>query len=102
MINFTIKLGFQGAATGMILSHMIVLWIAVKSMMLPTDIKPDVPVLPTSIEGCTNSTFSPHISPILTSIINNSSYLTTDEATWDDDTINSLVDPEVLPTTHDV
>lgn len=92
---------FQGAATGMISSHIIILWIAINSMFLPTDVKPDIPLLPTSVDGCTNTTFSPHIQPIVTSIINNSSlFSASGEELWDDD-LNNL-DPEVSPTTHDV
>ncbi|KAG8258869.1 hypothetical protein J6590_024188 [Homalodisca vitripennis] len=94
---------WKGAATGMIASHIIVLWIAVKSLMLPLDIKPEVPLLPTSIDGCTNNTFSPHISPLISTMMSNNSYMVTTETFWgEDDLASNLVDPEVSPTTHDV
>lgn len=48
---------WKGASAGMILSHMIILWLTFGRLML------DLPVekLPLSIDGCRNDTFSPHV-----------------------------------------
>ncbi|XP_026808773.1 sodium-coupled monocarboxylate transporter 2 isoform X2 [Rhopalosiphum maidis] len=51
---------WKGAAAGMISSHLMTLFIVVGSLSVAK-----VPeYLPVSTEGCTNTTFSPHIEPI--------------------------------------
>lgn len=50
----------QGAAAGMISSHAMTLFIVLGSLSIAKE--PNY--LPVSTEGCTNTTFSPHIEPI--------------------------------------
>ncbi|XP_060838094.1 sodium-coupled monocarboxylate transporter 2 isoform X2 [Rhopalosiphum padi] len=51
---------WKGAAAGMISSHLMTLFIVIGSLSMAK-----VPeYLPVSTEGCTNTTFSPHIEPI--------------------------------------
>lgn len=52
----------QGAASGMIISHITVLWITINGLMID---KPKIPMLPTTIDGCNDDTFSPHIRPLV-------------------------------------
>lgn len=82
----------QGAASGMILSHIVVLWITFSSLTMPD--KPDTTLLPTSTSGCTNETFSPHFGPF-PQIFNNSQYYT-------DDIYDSATNPAVMPAAHDL
>lgn len=49
---------FQGAATGVITGHLITLWITFGSLTVDKPTK----ILPLTIDGCTNETFSPHIT----------------------------------------
>lgn len=49
---------FQGAATGVIMGHLITLWITFGSLTVDKPTK----ILPLTIDGCTNETFSPHIT----------------------------------------
>ncbi|CAH1708486.1 unnamed protein product [Aphis gossypii] len=51
---------WKGAAAGMISSHLMTLFIVIGSLSLAKE--PEY--LPVSTEGCTNTTFSPHIEPI--------------------------------------
>ncbi|KAL1454366.1 hypothetical protein WDU94_010635 [Cyamophila willieti] len=49
---------WKGAVAGMIVSHVVILWITIGGLLIkqpPRD-------LPTSTDGCTNTTFGPHIS----------------------------------------
>lgn len=50
----------QGAAAGMISSHLMTLFIVLGSLSIAKE--PNY--LPVSTEGCSNTTFSPHIEPI--------------------------------------
>uniref|UniRef100_A0A8D8VF55 Sodium/iodide cotransporter n=1 Tax=Cacopsylla melanoneura TaxID=428564 RepID=A0A8D8VF55_9HEMI len=66
---------WKGAVAGMIVSHVVILWIAIGSLLVkepPRD-------LPTSIEGCSNMTFGPHIplyhQSALLPLINDSNHL---------------------------
>ncbi|XP_014254450.1 sodium-coupled monocarboxylate transporter 1 [Cimex lectularius] len=52
---------WKGAAFGMLASHAIVLWITFGSLTVD---KPSVPFLPVSVDGCTNTTFSPNVPPL--------------------------------------
>ncbi|XP_001655592.2 sodium-coupled monocarboxylate transporter 1 [Aedes aegypti] len=45
---------WKGAASGMILSHIVTLWITFGGLTIDNE----TPLLPTSVEGCTNETFS--------------------------------------------
>lgn len=49
---------FQGAATGVIMGHLITLWITFGSLTVDKPTK----ILPLTIDGCTNETFSSHIT----------------------------------------
>jgi len=91
---------WKGAAVGMIVSHVVVLWIAINSLMLPDDVKPPVPVLPTTTEGCNNATFSPHIEPPIWMVLHNQSYLPIDGTLWETSDVEA--GPEVHPTNQDV
>jgi SSS family transporter len=51
---------WKGAAAGMITSHLMTLFIVLGSLSIANE--PNY--LPVSTEGCTNTTFSPHIEPI--------------------------------------
>ncbi|CAI6369177.1 unnamed protein product [Macrosiphum euphorbiae] len=51
---------WKGAAAGMISSHLMTLFIVLGSLSIAKE--PNY--LPVSTEGCTNTTFSPHIEPI--------------------------------------
>ncbi|RZF31964.1 hypothetical protein LSTR_LSTR012434 [Laodelphax striatellus] len=79
---------WKGAATGMIISHISVLWITFNGFAIE---KPEVPLLPTTIDGCTNTTFSPHIRPL---VKETSFYL---NSTAHQQTVN----PYVAPTFHE-
>uniref|UniRef100_A0A8D9BUH8 Sodium/iodide cotransporter n=2 Tax=Cacopsylla melanoneura TaxID=428564 RepID=A0A8D9BUH8_9HEMI len=66
---------WKGAVAGMIVSHVVILWIAIGSLLVkepPRD-------LPTSIEGCSNMTFGPYIplyhQSALLPLINDSNHL---------------------------
>ncbi|KAL1137888.1 hypothetical protein AAG570_009584 [Ranatra chinensis] len=52
---------WKGAACGMITSHILVLWLTFGSLTIS---KTPIANLPVSVEGCTNSTFSPNIPPL--------------------------------------
>uniref|UniRef100_A0A8D8WCQ5 Sodium-coupled monocarboxylate transporter 1 n=1 Tax=Cacopsylla melanoneura TaxID=428564 RepID=A0A8D8WCQ5_9HEMI len=51
---------WKGAVAGMIVSHVVILWITIGGLLVE---KPPIDYLPTSTDGCTNTTFGPHISP---------------------------------------
>ncbi|XP_075224836.1 sodium-coupled monocarboxylate transporter 1 isoform X2 [Lycorma delicatula] len=53
---------WKGAAIGMIISHITVLWVTINGLMID---KPKIPMLPTTTDGCRNDTFSPHIRPLV-------------------------------------
>lgn len=68
---------WKGASIGMILSHIITIWLTFGSFSIE---KPPIVMLPTSIEGCSNDTFSSGISKPLTPWILSSVPL---EVGWD-------------------
>lgn len=45
----------------MIVSHVVTLWVTVNALLIE---KPPISYLPTTIQSCTNHTFSQHISPL--------------------------------------
>ncbi|KAL1449600.1 hypothetical protein WDU94_002091 [Cyamophila willieti] len=51
---------WKGAVAGMIVSHVVILWITIGGLLVE---KPPIDYLTTSTDGCTNTTFGPHISP---------------------------------------
>ena len=53
-------LHLQGASAGMIVSYCITAWLAIGSVFVD---KGPTHYLPTSVDGCTNHTFSNHIAP---------------------------------------
>ncbi|VVC34916.1 Sodium/solute symporter [Cinara cedri] len=53
------SVNWKGAAAGMITSHLMTLMIILGSLSVTQEIV----YLPVSTEGCTNTTFSPHIDP---------------------------------------
>ena len=77
----------------MIISHCIVLWITFASQLFVD--KPEVPLLPTSIDGCTNTTFSAHVGKLPIPV--NSSWIVTN---IQDEYVVDL-DPAVAPAAHD-
>lgn len=68
---------WKGASIGMILSHIITIWLTFGSFSIE---KPPIVMLPTSIEGCLNDTFSSGITKPLTPWILSSVPL---EVGWD-------------------
>lgn len=84
---------WKGAASGMIVSHCVVLWITVASQLLVD--KPEVPLLPTETYGCTNTTFSAHVGKRPIPV--NASWMVT---TIQDEYFTDL-DPAVAPAAHD-
>lgn len=52
---------WKGAAAGMITSHAIVLWITFGYLTVD---RPPVPLLPVSVDSCSNSTFSDNVPPL--------------------------------------
>ncbi|KAI5715422.1 hypothetical protein M8J77_015675 [Diaphorina citri] len=51
---------WKGAVAGMIVSHVVIIWITIGGLLVD---KPPIDYLPTSTDACTNTTFGPHISP---------------------------------------
>lgn len=84
---------WKGAASGMIVSHCVVLWITVASQLLVD--KPEVPLLPTETYGCTNITFSAHVGKRPIPV--NASWMI---PTIQDEYFTDL-DPAVAPAAHD-
>lgn len=56
----SLPLSPQGAVAGMTVSHVVILWITIGGLRVE---KPPIDYLPTYTDGCTNTTFGPHISP---------------------------------------
>ncbi|XP_073969455.1 sodium-coupled monocarboxylate transporter 1 isoform X2 [Rhodnius prolixus] len=52
---------WKGAAFGMLSSHAIVLWITFGRLTID---RPETPMLPVSVDGCTNTTFSSSVPPL--------------------------------------
>jgi hypothetical protein len=55
-----LKIFFQGAVSGMVVSHIITLWITFGSLTVD---KPPIQLLPLSTAGCTNDSYSHLVSP---------------------------------------
>lgn len=49
---------WKGASTGVVLGHIITLWITYGGLTVD---KPPTQILPLSVEGCSNSSFNPHV-----------------------------------------
>jgi hypothetical protein len=59
-INNKLQIFLQGAVSGMIVSHIITLWITFGSLTVE---KPPIQLLPLSTAGCTNDSYSHFVSP---------------------------------------
>lgn len=84
---------WKGAASGMIVSHCVVLWITFASQLFVD--KPEVPLLPTSTDGCTNTTFSPHVGKLPIPVNSSGIFPIPQEEYFVD------LDPAVAPAAHD-
>lgn len=76
---------WKGAALGMITSHAVVMWITFGHLTVE---RPPIPLLPVSVDGCTNTTFSPNVPPLPHHT----------DPVWTED---FDIDPVVNPAAHD-
>jgi hypothetical protein len=59
-VNNKLQILLQGAVSGMMVSHIITLWITFGSLTVD---KPPIQLLPLSTAGCTNDSYSHVVSP---------------------------------------
>lgn len=83
---------FQGAATGMIVGHLVTLWLTYGGLIVE---KPALQMLPLSVDGCSNETFSAHIMlptetwPIIPKLVESEIIENFTEANLDNIVLNS-------------
>lgn len=83
---------WKGAATGMIVGHLVTLWITYGGLIVD---KPALQMLPLSVDGCNNETFSAHIMiptetwPIIPKLVESEIIENFTEANLDNIVLNS-------------